>query len=214
MPKCNSSVYVVPCSHCGEQPTFRIFAFTFFPIRPRYLCKCGVSGPIMSFLGPRQNAADVWNKIFSPPVIQPDDKLIDEMLDEGLQLEEDDETLKLLQVELEKGIIENRIEELTTTSEPYDLANYLISVGYRAISNKHKMVSRVDRPDFVQILAQRLLRAPADFYVPGQDRVTANWVDHYRRGISSDKRSVPDEVFKLMKGSTWDHVGYVQPMGA
>ena len=101
-------------------------------------------------------------------------------------------------------------------SEPTDEnraeAARLVAMGYRRTSNSARMVSRIDRPDWVVFLARQMRRAPADFYVPGEPHPAANWCDHYRRVYSSDKvRDLKPEVFRLIPGSDWDACGYVEP---
>lgn len=103
----------------------------------------------------------------------------------------------------------NEILALKGASPEYK-AKALSEMGYRRISNSHRIISRVDRPDFVQVLAEKLHRAPADFYIPGRDTVDGHWCDHYRRCFSHDKiDGVPEEIFKLIPGSNHDACGYV-----
>jgi hypothetical protein len=91
-------------------------------------------------------------------------------------------------------------------------ATRLIVHGYRRTSWKHRQVSRIDRPDWVTVLARSLRRAPADFYVPGEDTPAGNWADHYRRVHSRDHLTVSAAVVALVPASTWDNVGYVEVM--
>lgn len=83
--------------------------------------------------------------------------------------------------------------------------------GYRRISNKYGTVARVDREDWVQVMAKHLRRAPADFYVLGEDKVTWNWCDYYLRTLSKDKLTLPPSVAAMIPSSIGDNVGYVAP---
>ena len=84
----------------------------------------------------------------------------------------------------------------------------LIDSGYRAVSNRYRMVSRIDRPDW---LAHMAFSHTEGF--PGSDlenlRQGFNWVaglgeeacaDHYRRCYSRDKLSdLNQRVFDLIR---------------
>lgn len=93
-------------------------------------------------------------------------------------------------------------------------ARVLAAQGYRRISNAHGMVARIDRPDWVDVLAKALHRAPADFYVPGESEPAGNWRDHYRRCYSKDEQKLDRVVAKLVPTSGHDNVGYVPPFKA
>jgi hypothetical protein len=96
---------------------------------------------------------------------------------------------------------------------PYLVANELAARGYRRVSNRHRLVSRIDRPDWVERLARVLQRAPADFYVPGEAIPAGNWCDHYRRCLSTDVIEVDVDTFRLIPGSGYDQVGYIPAKG-
>ena len=89
----------------------------------------------------------------------------------------------------------------------------LTAMGYRRTSNKYGMVSRVDRSDWVHVLAKELRRAPADFYVPGEAEPAANWCDYYRRVYSRDKLELDPIVARQIPTSTWDACGYIELNG-
>lgn len=71
------------------------------------------------------------------------------------------------------------------------------------------MIARIDRPDWVKVMAKELLRTPAEFYVPGQKNVSANWCDHYRRCLSKDVRTVSVALAKQIPTSSGDDVGFI-----
>lgn len=85
----------------------------------------------------------------------------------------------------------------------------LKAMGYRRISNRHRIIARIDEPQWVQIMAEELRRAPADFYVPGDKLPAANWDDYYRRVISRDRVSdIPESVFRQIPLSGDDQCGF------
>lgn len=86
----------------------------------------------------------------------------------------------------------------------------LIKRGYRRVSNKYGRVARIDRPDWVQVLAIRLHRAPADFYVPGEPNPTGSWCDFYRRTYSEDVLEMDPTLAQKIPSSCHDPVGYVE----
>jgi len=88
-------------------------------------------------------------------------------------------------------------------------ADALMSRGYRRVSNACRLVARIDRPDWVEVMANQMRRAPADFYVKETGEVSSNWADHYRRLYSKDVLYVAPEVAKEVLGSGYDSVGYV-----
>lgn len=90
---------------------------------------------------------------------------------------------------------------------PIDL---IMAMGYRKVSNNHCIVTRIDREDWVEYLAQKMRRAPADFIVrDGSGMISPSWCDHYRRTYSNDKIYVTREDIKKFKGSGYDPIGYV-----
>lgn len=74
-------------------------------------------------------------------------------------------------------------------------ANKLMKQGYRRTSHFHKMLSRIDREDWMQHCIEE--RYPVD-------------PDWYRRCVSKDTITVSYEVCKLVKSSCHDHIGYVE----
>jgi hypothetical protein len=95
--------------------------------------------------------------------------------------------------------------------EPRDKAKLLSDMGYRRVSNKYCIVSRVDREDWKEYMAHR--HAPWDFD-EGMRLVNmignANAAGYYRRAISSDTLTVDNEVYKLMKSSNGDPTGFIE----
>lgn len=95
------------------------------------------------------------------------------------------------------------------TDKDVQTAQKLMAQGYRRTSWKHRLVSRIDRPDWVQILAVGLRRAPADFYVPGESNPSGSWCSYYRACLSEDTKTVTPEVIQLIPTTGHDPVGYI-----
>ncbi len=94
-------------------------------------------------------------------------------------------------------------------------AQELTAKGYRRISNKHKMVSRIDREDWIRHMAEQ--HAPWDVEGEGMTWASgAHMTDHYRRVYSKDVIYLDDrDVFRAIPAShwqyrNWEDVGYVK----
>lgn len=94
-------------------------------------------------------------------------------------------------------------------SEAKETAARFAARGYRKVSNKYRLVKRIDRPDWVEFLASELMRSPAELYRKGSPKPDAMWCDYYRRGYSKDELCLPAEVFRHMPSSRGDDCGYV-----
>lgn len=82
--------------------------------------------------------------------------------------------------------------------------------GYRRVSNRYRWVARVDRPDFVQVLAKHL-RHPVSFFLTNSEKnVQAQWCDHYRRVYSCDVVILREREYEKVPASGHDPVGYVE----
>lgn len=81
--------------------------------------------------------------------------------------------------------------------DPKAEAEKLTAQGYRRVSNAHAMLSRVDRPDWQQVLEENGLRSDDE--------------DMYRRTYSKDTITVHFMVSKHVPGSTSAHdkTGYI-----
>lgn len=82
-------------------------------------------------------------------------------------------------------------------------AEELIARGYVKVSNAYGLVSRIDRPDWIEFLAQHYGRAPADFckIVDGRLVPSPNWGAHYLQ-FSKDTHTVKYETMRQMPSST------------
>lgn len=82
------------------------------------------------------------------------------------------------------------------------LADLLILSGYRGMSNKYRIVGRLDRPDWMTHMAQK--HAPWDpegqglSWVIGLGLVSA--ADHYQACYSQDRiNGIPDTIYHMVK---------------
>ena len=85
--------------------------------------------------------------------------------------------------------------------------------GYRRISGKHRMVSRIDRADWVELLANNINRKPEDVHrMVGQSPAAMeSWEDYYRRVLSKDRLTIDPTAAKYVLTSGRDITGYVRP---
>jgi len=88
----------------------------------------------------------------------------------------------------------------------------LIEMGYRRTSNRHGLISRIDREDWREEMARK--------HSPWSFEEGMNWVkalsftpggaeDHYRRCYSRDCITVTPEKAMKIPNSNWDPVGFV-----
>ena len=87
-------------------------------------------------------------------------------------------------------------------------AKDLAAKGYRCVSRKYNTLARVDRSDWLSVLAKQMNLAVADYYNPS-GKLSSHWCDHYRRCVSKDKVVVSPEVCKQIPGSSGDECGFV-----
>lgn len=93
-------------------------------------------------------------------------------------------------------------------------AEELIARGYRRTSNAWCHISRIDRPDWIEFMAAKMHRAPADFYRIEEDGTAKHpdggWCHYYRAVYSQDERTVSHETIKQIPTSGHDPVGYIE----
>ncbi len=80
------------------------------------------------------------------------------------------------------------------------VANYLMAQGYRKTSNAYCLISRVDREDWLDVLAKERRCSRADFYNVDGSGVGDQHRGHYIRVFSKDNHTVAPEVLRFMKG--------------
>ena len=95
---------------------------------------------------------------------------------------------------MEKLFNELAEEEL----EAFMAAGELTKLGYRRVSNKYKLVSRIDREDWLDVLATQLRCCRADFYMMDGSGIADNWKEHFCRVYSQDKLTVSPAVYSKM----------------
>lgn len=88
--------------------------------------------------------------------------------------------------------------------EPDELEMFSIPLGltrdgYRRVSNAYCRVARIDREDWLDVLAERMFCARADFYCKNGGGVQDNWRDHYIRTFSKDILTVSPAIYNKMK---------------
>ena len=85
----------------------------------------------------------------------------------------------------------------------------LISRGYAVVSRAHRLVARVDRPDWIRRMAAA--------HAPWDPNEGFDWLallgnsspDHYRRTYSNDHLIVPANYLPKLPNSTHTSIGYV-----
>jgi len=75
----------------------------------------------------------------------------------------------------------------------------LMKAGYRKTSNAYCMVGRIDREDWLEVLAKERHCSVADFYNVDGSGVRDSHRDHYIRTFTKDQHTVSPKVLKLMK---------------
>lgn len=102
---------------------------------------------------------------------------------------------------------------MRTPVERFDMTGERATeLGYCRISNQYLTVARIDRPDWVEFLADQLMRAPADFIVvsgPEKGKVSGGWCDYYRRTYSHDLVVLEYSEFKKVPTSCGNPTGYI-----
>ena len=77
-------------------------------------------------------------------------------------------------------------------------AQGLLSKGYRKTSNAYCMVSRIDRDDWLDVLAGKMNCCRADFYNKDGSGVSDRWRDHYIRSYSNDKLIIHPDIIRFI----------------
>jgi hypothetical protein len=90
-------------------------------------------------------------------------------------------------------------DKILEDTQVFLYAGELVREGWQGVSNAYCSLKRVDRDDWVVELARQLRRAPADFYVPGDNKPAENWREHYLRCYSKDELTVHPQIYDAMK---------------
>lgn len=75
-------------------------------------------------------------------------------------------------------------------------AQELINQGYRKTSNAYCHVNRIDREDWLEVMAEKMRCSVAHFYNVDGSGVSDHWRDHYVRCYSKDAHTVHPDVLK------------------
>lgn len=78
-------------------------------------------------------------------------------------------------------------------------AKTLMDDGYRKVSNAYCMVARIDREDWLDVLAKQRGCSRADFYNLDGSGIGDQHKDHYVRMFSKDTQTVAPEILRLIK---------------
>ena len=105
--------------------------------------------------------------------------------------------------------------EARTIFRTHEDAAALVKQGYRRISNKFCLASRIDRLDWREVMAQD--HAPWDWQGEGLTWVnclgTGGAADFYRRCLSKDNVKMDEEVSRMVPTSNHDNCGYIHKPG-
>lgn len=86
--------------------------------------------------------------------------------------------------------------------ELFLLPAVLIEKGYRRTSRAYSIVSRIDREDWLDVLAEKMNCSRADFYNRNGSGVGDRWRDHYIRCYSADKLTISPALYQKIPGYT------------
>ena len=86
-------------------------------------------------------------------------------------------------------------DELTA----FTIAGELLAKGYRKTSNAYCSVARIDREDWLQVMAKEINCAVADFYNLDGSGVSNSWKNHYIRCHSNDTLTIHPTIMQKMK---------------
>jgi len=109
-----------------------------------------------------------------------------------------------------KAITAEKNKKLKLLKQERDLnrAIALNSQGYLKVSNKHCMLSRLDREDWKEHMAITHTPWSAEEGMSWVECLDNDAEDHYRRCYSEDKITVPEDVYKLSDKSGWNTIGF------
>lgn len=75
-------------------------------------------------------------------------------------------------------------------------AKQLIDAGYRKVSSAYCRIARIDRDDWIEVLATQMHCAPADFYNRDGSGVSNRQRDYYIRSLSRDILTVAPAIIR------------------
>lgn len=83
--------------------------------------------------------------------------------------------------------------------EMFTLPKHLNDLGYRRVSNAYCKIARIDRPDWLKVMAGHMSCAVADFYDVNGSGVGNRWKDQYVRMYSKDTQTVSPVIFSKIE---------------
>lgn len=96
-----------------------------------------------------------------------------------------------------------RPDQIVVTPLATAIAQRMFDAGYMASSNKYRIGTRIDRPDWVEFMAKKYSRSVADFYMYNNGQLsqsTGHWGEHYCSVFSKHKiEPLPPAIFKELK---------------
>lgn len=100
-------------------------------------------------------------------------------------------------------------------SDNSDLRQYaaLEAKGYRRTSNRHGLISRIDRPDWLDALNRHLMRSAQQgnlILENSEEYNSGSWQDFYRRVLSKDTLEIGKSQAQNIGTSSWDNIGYIE----
>jgi hypothetical protein len=73
--------------------------------------------------------------------------------------------------------------------------------GYRRTSNAFCTIGRIDRPDWIDVLALNMNCCNADFYMKDGSGPSEAWKSHYIRRFTTDKHTVAPEISRKIRSA-------------
>lgn len=83
----------------------------------------------------------------------------------------------------------------------------LIAAGYRCVSRKYGIVSRIDRDDWIKVVVRNTHQTEQSI---GKAMSSGSWQDFYRRVYSKDTLELGNSRGRAFPTSGFDPVGYVE----
>lgn len=80
----------------------------------------------------------------------------------------------------------------------FTVAGELHNLGYRKISNSYCRIARIDRNDWVEVLAQSRRCSVADFYNVDGSGIGSSHRDYYIRCFSEDVLTVHPQILRKL----------------
>lgn len=104
--------------------------------------------------------------------------------------------VKITPQQITYGPKEMELDDVTSWTYAGDLERQ----GYRKISNAYCRIARIDKEDWMQILAKEFRCAPADFYMMDGSGPSERWMAYYCRMHSKDVKTVSPSIMRRLKG--------------